>query len=338
MLSIVLLLFFSLILHGEQTQPAIHKFRIQEELSIGVAEGEPEYMFSRISAIAVDDNGRIYVLDYLEAELRVFGPDGKHIRTIGRRGQGPGEFMGPFSLGISAENTIMVHDLMNHRISYFSMDGDFMHSFSTADLVMVGCDVDGHGNIFSLVFTNGPQEQVLDLRRFDRQKNILTSYLTVTKTGKEATNNPMGPDIYWTRYLEDQVICGYSKTYELHVYDLEGSKIRTIERNYNPVRIDQDKIDSLKKRLPAAIDVQVPKYHPAFQGVTADEEGRIFVATWERPEDGQGYLYDVFDRKGAWVTRIVLESPPGIWKGSKLYTIEEEEDGYPIVKRYSVRW
>ncbi|MFA9455083.1 MAG: hypothetical protein ACERK6_14350, partial [Candidatus Aminicenantaceae bacterium] len=122
------------------------------------------------------------------------------------------------------------------------------------------------------------------------------------------------------------------------VYNLDGNKVRSIEHAYKPVRITQEEMEALKKRMPFAVDVQAPKYRPAFQGVTADDEGRIFVATWERPKSGKGYLYDVFDRAGSFVTRIALDSIPRIWKGSKLYTIEEDEDGYPVVKRYGVSW
>jgi len=314
------------------------KFQIREELSIGVSEGDTEYIFSRISAVAVDDREKIYVLDYNEAELKVFDRDGKYLKTIGRRGQGPGEFSSPFSMGITAENTIMVHDLMNRRINYFSFEGKFINSFSTADTVMVGCDVDDMGNIISLVFTSGPGEQILELKRFDSEKKTLATYLTITKTGREALNNPLGPDLHWTRYLEDRLICGYAQTYKLRVFDLEGNEIRTIEHDYKPVRISQEEIDALNKMLPAAVDVQVPRYRPAFQGLTADEEGRVFVATWERPQSGKGYLYDVFDRNGAFVTRIELEYPPKIWKNSFLYSIEEDAEGYPVVKKHKVSW
>lgn len=295
-------------------------------------------MFSRISDIAVDNSGRIYVLDYMEAELRVFDEKGRYIRTVGGKGEGPGEFTGPFSLGITAKNSLMVHDLVGHRISYFSEDGDYISSISTADMIMTDSDVDSSGNIIGLIFTTGPEGQTLELKRFDQNKNTLTSYCTFLKRGMESANNPFGPDLHWTRYLEDQVICGYSRTYELRVYNLDGKKLRTITHDYRPVKITQDEVEALRNRLPAMTRIQTPKFRPAYQNISADEDGRIFVATWEKAESGKGYLYDVFGREGVFMTRIELDFPPVLWKDSKLYTIEEDREGYPVVKRYGVRW
>ncbi|MCJ7681957.1 MAG: 6-bladed beta-propeller [Candidatus Aminicenantes bacterium] len=338
--SLLLVIIFLGPLRGFQTHPqaGADTFSIREELSIGASEGDSDYMFTRISDIAVDEMGKIYVLDYSEAVLRIYDPIGKHIQTIGRRGQGPGEFMAPFSLGITADNSILVHDLMNRRINYFSPEGKYIKSATTADKILVGGDVDSEGNFISLAFISKPGEQVLELKRFDSRMNDLNSYMTITKKENESINNPLGPDFYWCRYLENQVICGYSKTYELHVYHIDGEKVRTIRHEYGPVRITGEEREALKKGILAAVEIQTPKYHPAFQGITADDDGRIFVATWEKPESGVGYWYDVFNKTGTFIARIMLEYPPRIWKGSKLITIEENEEGYPVVKRYAVNW
>ena len=69
--------------------------RLEEELSIGEAEGRDEYVFSRVRDVEVDETGRIYALDSKEANVKVFDWDGNYIRTIGRKGQGPGEFQSP---------------------------------------------------------------------------------------------------------------------------------------------------------------------------------------------------------------------------------------------------
>jgi len=68
---------------------------IEEELSIGDSEESEDYMFSDISHITVDSDGRIYILDRRESHVKLFDQNGKYIRTIGRKGQGPGEFNNP---------------------------------------------------------------------------------------------------------------------------------------------------------------------------------------------------------------------------------------------------
>ena len=66
-------------------------FSLEEELSIGEAEGEEEYMFSRINDIDVDDEGNVYVAEGAFAHIRVFDENGEYLRVMGRKGQGPGE-------------------------------------------------------------------------------------------------------------------------------------------------------------------------------------------------------------------------------------------------------
>jgi len=46
-------------------------FELEEELSIGEAEGKEEYMFSLVRSIAVDNEERIYILDRKEFNVRV---------------------------------------------------------------------------------------------------------------------------------------------------------------------------------------------------------------------------------------------------------------------------
>lgn len=62
-------------------------FSLEEELSIGEAEGREEYMFSEIRSIAVDDEEKIYALDIMAAHVKVFDQNGNFMLTngIGRR-------------------------------------------------------------------------------------------------------------------------------------------------------------------------------------------------------------------------------------------------------------
>ena len=61
-------------------------FSLEEELSIGEAEGREEYMFSEVQSIATDDEERIYVLDYKASSVKIFGRNGDFIKKFGREG------------------------------------------------------------------------------------------------------------------------------------------------------------------------------------------------------------------------------------------------------------
>lgn len=62
------------------------------EVTIGQLDGPEEYLFGSIRSIAVADDGTIHVLDVQAQHVRVFDSLGVFVETLGRRGEGPGEF------------------------------------------------------------------------------------------------------------------------------------------------------------------------------------------------------------------------------------------------------
>ncbi|OGD13753.1 MAG: hypothetical protein A2V76_02490, partial [Candidatus Aminicenantes bacterium RBG_16_63_14] len=48
------------------------------------------------------------------------------------------------------------------------------------------------------------------------------------------------------------------------------------------------------------------------------------------------YLHDVFDRDGRYIARVPLKRIPTLFRNGKLYSLEESEEGYPVIKRYRV--
>lgn len=84
--------------------------------------------------------------------------------------------------------------------------------------------------------------------------------------------------------------------------------------------------------------MKVPEYHNPFHWLVADDEGRLFVMTYERVANGAGYYYDVFDPDGKNIARVPIKTRPSIIKNNKLYTVDEDDEGYQCVKRYKVKW
>ena len=95
----------------------------------------------------------------------------------------------------------------------------------------------------------------------------------------------------------------------------------------------------------AAAGMSFADIHSAYRSFFADDEGHLFVQTWERTADGKADIHDVFDAEGRFLSRVPMpvhpdfQAPtPRVIKRGKLYAIEPDEEGFEVVKRYSVRW
>lgn len=77
--------------------------------------------------IAIGDDGAIYVLDYLLAQVVVFSPSGELLRTVGRHGSGPGEFELPRSFLLSAD-TLRVVDVGAGKLQIIDSESRFVRA------------------------------------------------------------------------------------------------------------------------------------------------------------------------------------------------------------------
>ena len=101
--------------------------RLQEELRIGSLDGPEETQHFRVVDVAMIGD-ELWVLDHGDEEIRVYGPSGDYIRTVGGGGDGPGEFRSPRNIEVHGD-TIAVGDA--RRISYFSRDGEVLGSVTS---------------------------------------------------------------------------------------------------------------------------------------------------------------------------------------------------------------
>ena len=74
--------------------------------------------------ISVAFSGNLIAIgNRMERNVVLFSRDGKFIRTIGRRGSGPGEFQGVWCVAIDAADRIYVYDDQLGRVSIFNAEG-----------------------------------------------------------------------------------------------------------------------------------------------------------------------------------------------------------------------
>ena len=63
----------------------------QEDIfTLGAEQGDGLLLYPR--DVKEGPDGNIYVLDWSDAFIKVYSPDGKLLRRMGGKGQGPGEF------------------------------------------------------------------------------------------------------------------------------------------------------------------------------------------------------------------------------------------------------
>ena len=92
--------------------------------TIGDVDTEDENLaFNSPSDIAMDSSGNIYILDSGNQRIQKFSPEGKYLATIGRKGQGPGEFNYPGSLDIDGQGNLYVLDPFVKKIEVLSPQG-----------------------------------------------------------------------------------------------------------------------------------------------------------------------------------------------------------------------
>ena len=101
---------------------------ISEEpvLVIGADEEDENQWFSSIRGIGRLSDGSVVAIDRSSAEVRIYDETGRHLRSMGRYGEGPGEFSNPFILWITADDTLWVGDYFPWRYNLFTADGDFV--------------------------------------------------------------------------------------------------------------------------------------------------------------------------------------------------------------------
>jgi hypothetical protein len=106
--------------------------------SIGKAEGHEWETFGNVVAVTFDAHDNLFVLDGGSSRVFVFDRDGRHVRSFGRRGQGPGEFGFPMGISVLRDGEIIVGDVMRGALQRFQSDGTPIASLETGEFRPTG--------------------------------------------------------------------------------------------------------------------------------------------------------------------------------------------------------
>lgn len=97
-------------LHGPWDSNPGTRWRLVETLRIGNATGGGPDAFGNVISLTLDALDRLWIVDSQANEVRVFDRDGRFVRTIGGRGEGPAEFIGARGVSHGPNGEIWVED------------------------------------------------------------------------------------------------------------------------------------------------------------------------------------------------------------------------------------
>lgn len=98
---------------------------------IGALDGDADYLLDGVRHVARLTDGRIVVANGGSQELRFYDREGTHERTVGRSGEGPGEYRTISYMRRLTGDSLLIFDTGNRRITVLDSSGAYVRDEST---------------------------------------------------------------------------------------------------------------------------------------------------------------------------------------------------------------
>lgn len=261
--------------------------------SIGTSQGvdSPYELFRVAGAMRLSDGGIVLVTQG-HYEVRRFGPDGAHLWTRGRLGEGPGEFELPQLLATcSSDNRIVIYDRSHYRVSILDNDGERVSEYlldfgDRTPYSLIKCAPSGRmvftqfGNpeqrpdhegpyrwIMSIVYTDGEGAAPQVFRRGIPG----TDRMLYFSNGVPVTESPLT----WGRNIsiastDRGAWIGTADTHEIELVDWTGNTINRIRWNGPDLEVAEEHVDAYRDEL-----------REAYQAEGRDDWEQRFNGYWE---------------------------------------------------------
>lgn len=350
------------------------RWRLVEALRIGSQDGEGPEAFGEVGSIVEDELGRMWVVDVLANEVRVFDAFGAFVRTVGREGVGPGEFrrIGPAFRGPNGQ--VWIEDIELARFEVFDtagtriaghrstsrLRGGWRHWTSDGRFLAVDVAVrpDGTDHHFVKVHVLDPQGS-LRVTGVLEPPDVLSppqpSELVVFEYPEGYRIEQVLPftrrtELASGREADWWLLCGLCGTdsYDLIRLGEDGDTLLTIRRRYEPVivpdAVRREALASLQQyeqgsRTTPALSLQViPREYPPFEGFKVASDGVLWLQS--HAADGTAG-FDVIAPDGRFLGRPHIQtSVEGMWfhtiTSGSVYAVDYDELGVNYVVRLDI--
>jgi hypothetical protein len=347
--------------------PAQARWTLRETLRIGGAESGPG-MLVQTRSVDADSKGRILVYERQTQDIRMFAPDGKFLRTIGRLGSGPGEMRNAEGMIVARNGMIWVRDAANSRFTIFNAEGEFDKNWTlkfcwsqgiwNPQLDRVGRVIDydcvvpsggGRSVGYAVVAYRGDQSGVDTLwsrpECGTRELSDAGTWVTRSEKATMYRSIPFAPFPVGVLGPGGEMWCApNSSRYEIMRIVPGGSDTIRVTRAVTPVpvtRAERDSIiESMEAKGPTGLDFgRIPRTKPAIERIIVDDQGR----PWVRRSNAEGAVsFDVYSATGQLMASVALgkyRNPghlPFVVRGDNVFTVVLDEDDVQHVVRFAI--
>lgn len=269
-----------------QKSPRLELEKIRE---IGGLEAEnDEVAFYMPLDMALDAQGNLYVLDTGNHRIQKFSPEADFLGTIGRKGQGPGEFNFPGSLDIDEQGNLIVASNFIKRIQVLDAAGKEILGITITGDFSANLRVFGFDQYLSAVQRRPSLDRDEDnTKGLDPLLQVMGKDGNVIKTFGEPRDykhemvNSYGNEIRFAVGSDGSICVSFCYQNRIEKYSSEGDLIWRADRKlgYNAEKpIDKGKIE----RSGGGININAPTMNRCCEALAVDERGRIWVITCDR--------------------------------------------------------
>ena len=318
---------------------------------VGDDEEDDNQFFTSIRGTGRLSDGSIAVVDRTSAEVRIFDASGRHLRSMGQRGEGPGEFTDPFILWITAGDTLWVGNTRPWSYTVFTSQGQFVRRIR---LDPVYSNPSRAGGVLENGYTvnvrweglgiltpdfDVPDTAIVEIHNPDgKLANILAriphrSFGKVSDSPESIAFSPLFEARAVVDALGSTIVLAHGSKPEVQVLDDEFNlrmivrwseadrevtreDVRTYREDYrerySSSDWDQNDDDRISPERPVA-DV-----FPAMSSVKIGRDGRIWVRQYDRPREDRGWL--AFDAEGKFFCHMA-QTPGSVWEFGADYVL-----------------
>lgn len=334
-------------------------------LVIGEDEEDDKQWFSSIRGVGRLSDGSIVAVDRTSAEVRVYDASGQFLRSMGRSGEGPGEFRDPYVLWVTAGDTLWVGDYRPWRYEVFTAQGDFVRQVSLSPeylnpasgggVLDNGYTVNARNTWFLREGSSVPDTLIVEIH--DPTGKLVGNVAALPSGTRLQVRE--GPPNYWVSPLFDAraevdargstIVLTNGSEPEVQVLDQEQN-LHTIIRWNEPDRAVTNSHlrawrEDYQERYAsdwdqyndAAVSPERPiaDEFPAMSTVMIGRDGRIWVLRYSRPREESGWL--AFGSGGEFICHMA-RLPGEVWEfGADYVLLEGDSDlGAETVRMHSL--